>query len=179
MPTSTKTARVFEASQFKTTKDWIYFCLEFDLAVCCGCRSKASRRSEPESRADWYCDSCEPAIHPDLWRVIQTRQNVRTHCDLCGEETDVKDCWISDDCRRLYCASHLEPLRVEDRYRMARQYLQRWFGPRMGGRRVGVERNSRIGRPAETVAEAADTSRMRSVIAPEGSGGSRLPEYHA
>lgn len=145
--TPKRSPRIFEASNFKTTKDWIYFCLEFDLSVCGGCRCRARKRDSEVT--DWFCDSCEPPIHPDLWKVIQSRQNVRTQCDLCGEQVEVKDCWVSDDCRRLYCATHLEPLKVEDRYRMARQYLQRWFGHR-GARRVGVERRSRIGRPAES-----------------------------
>ncbi len=145
-----KKPRIFEAQSFATMKEWVYFCVEFDLQVCPGCQCKSRRRpsAEDEYVATWYCQNCKPPIHPDLADVLQQQSDKKTCCDLCGRTVPVKDCWISDDCQRLYCASHLEPVRVEDRYRMARQYLQRWFSPKDRTRKEGVGRLTSVTRAA-------------------------------
>ena len=101
------TEKVFRRTSFRNMKEWIYFCLEFDLELCVGCFSNAHKRCGDEFES-WYCGDCAPPIHRDLLRAIQQRSNVATHCHLCGDETPLRDSWISEDCQRLYCSKHLE-----------------------------------------------------------------------
>lgn len=110
--------RTFKSENFRSKKEWIYFCLEFDLELCDGCCSRARKRRPEASETSWYCSSCKPSLHPDLLQAIRTRSNVSTSCDLCGKETDLRDCWISEDCERVYCSAHLEPVRAVDHDRI-------------------------------------------------------------
>ena len=126
----------FKAENFRTSREWIYFCVEFDLDLCHGCHTRARKRPG-ERPSPWYCDSCEPQFHPDLLHALESRENVKTRCDLCHKRVPIKSCWISEDCRRLYCASHLKPLRKADRFRLARRYLKVRY--RAGGDRTRLE----------------------------------------
>lgn len=107
-----KPVRLFYRERFRTTKEWIYFCLEFGLQLCDGCFAVARKGPSDEP---WQCGDCRPQLHPDLVAALRLGENVMTSCDLCAEEVALRDCWISDDCQRLYCASHLEPLRTPGR----------------------------------------------------------------
>lgn len=121
-----RTAKFFRSDEFRTRKEWIYFCLEYDLQICDGCFGRARRReSGVTRRSPWFCDLCHPPVHSDLLHALRTRENVRTHCHLCGLETSIRDCWISEDCMRVYCSRHLKPLRKSDRYRLTQRYLKR------------------------------------------------------
>lgn len=111
--TKERTAKVFERARFGSNKEWIYFCLEYDLQLCDGCLGHARKRETQQ--ATWYCDSCQPVVHPDLIQAVRTKQNILTACDLCAEQVPLSDCWISEDCQRLYCSAHLRPLAEEDR----------------------------------------------------------------
>jgi len=123
--------RTFESTSFRSMKEWIYFCVEFDLEICRGCHCRARKKAVSASgyREPFHCADCRPAMHPDLWQAITTQSNVTTRCASCDRSVAVKECWISDDCQRLYCAEHVKPLEVESRYRMARQHPQRWRTP--------------------------------------------------
>ena len=116
-------AKIFSAEKFRHQRDWLYFCFEYDLAVCEGCQNRAIRRKDSPTEL-YFCQGCEPAMHPDLILALRTQKNVTTRCGLCHESVALKDCWISEDCRRLYCAEHLQPLKQVDRFQLARHYLQ-------------------------------------------------------
>ena len=116
--------KVFRRDNFATQREWLYFCLEFDLQICVGCQHCARRRP-PHGSQDWYCDDCPPAVHRDLWESIRSGRDVGTVCGVCGETVRIRDCWISEDCQRLYCEKHLEPIRAADRFRFTRRYLER------------------------------------------------------
>ncbi|MEM7166847.1 MAG: hypothetical protein AAF581_15395 [Planctomycetota bacterium] len=111
---SQRSGRIFEQSGFGSTKEWIYFCLEFDLQLCDGCLGRARKR--PAAAHSWYCSDCNPVVHPDLIRAVRTRQNVVTTCELCDAQVPVGECWISEDCQRLYCGKHLQPIADADRH---------------------------------------------------------------
>ncbi|MFQ5654716.1 MAG: hypothetical protein ACE5GW_08300, partial [Planctomycetota bacterium] len=128
--------RVFRAESFFTTKEWVYFCLEYDLEICDGCRARARRRKTSAPAAGpipWFCEGCTPprrrpprAMNGELWEAIRSRTNVRGRCELCEQQISFKECWVSDDCRRLYCSRHLRRLATPDRFRLARRHLRRW-----------------------------------------------------
>ena len=124
--TPSGTDKVFKEENFRNTRDWIYFCVEFDLQLCQGCHSRARRRPAAPADAEraWFCGSCPAPLHPDLMLALETRRNVQTRCELCKSPVSLRDCWISEDCQRLYCREHLEPLRKRDRFRMTRRFLQ-------------------------------------------------------
>jgi hypothetical protein len=122
--------RVFQRQSFRSVKEWVYFTIEYDLELCDVCHDRARPRTEEKPSEEWTCDGCEPGIHPDLWFSLRRRESLKTRCDLCHDEVDLRECWISEDCRRLYCVRHLKPLRGEDRYRQVRRFLGQWFRPR-------------------------------------------------
>lgn len=137
--------RVFRCESFSSKKDWVYFCLEFDLEICDGCFVRARRR-RPEAKTPWFCSECEPPLHEDLLLAIRTRTNVTTTCHHCGKETELKNAWISEDCTRLYCSDHLEPIRAADAQRIAVEESRaerpapRWI-VRESTRRISARRN--------------------------------------
>ncbi|MGE3166428.1 MAG: hypothetical protein AB7O52_16115 [Planctomycetota bacterium] len=137
--------RVFRCESFPSKKDWVYFCLEFDLEICDGCFGRARRR-RGDGHGPWFCSGCEPPLHTDLMLAIRTRSNVKSTCDYCGKETELKSAWISEDCARLYCSEHLEPVRAADIDRVVREETRtplpapRWV-IRESTRRISARRN--------------------------------------
>ncbi len=124
----TRLGPVYCEEQFASRRDWLYFCVEYDLAVCDLCRRRARRSqssgTDSEARTPWTCDACGPAIHAGLWEAVRHRTNRTVTCDLCRAEVSIRDCWISSDCRRVYCASHMRKLDVGDRMRLTARYLR-------------------------------------------------------
>lgn len=110
--------RIFNHTHFASRKEWIYFCLEFDLQLCDRCMAQSRRRPRsPVSTGPvppWICCQCVPPLHPDLAQAVRTRENVTTTCHLCQQSVALEDCWISEDCQRLYCSTHLRPAAWED-----------------------------------------------------------------
>lgn len=120
--TSTR-RREFQVENFSSVRDWVHFCVEFDLKICSCCRGRA--RISAGAPSEWNCSACEQSpplsplpIHPDLWRTLVTRQPTRSTCPVCQERIPLSDCWISEDARRLYCARHLRPIETRDRLRL-------------------------------------------------------------
>ncbi|MCI0650963.1 MAG: hypothetical protein L0Z55_03675 [Planctomycetes bacterium] len=147
-------AKLFRAEFFESKRDWLHFAVEFDLELCDGCQRTGRRRpaAEASERSPWFCPDCAPPFHPDLIRALRTRANVRTRCMLCQSEVAIGDCWVSEDCQRLYCASHLQPLRALDRMRMAKHLLEARSGADLRGDRLAMERQiSRLDRHLQSV----------------------------
>ncbi len=120
--------RTFAAESFRTPREWIYFCVEYDLEICAGCHQRARRR-ESADPGGWSCGACVPQYHPALIEALALRENVATECDLCQASISIRDGWISEDCQRIYCASHLKPLTKEDRFKLTRRYLRARLQP--------------------------------------------------
>lgn len=147
--------RTFTAESFRTPREWIYFCIEFDLEICNRCHRRARKRGDGE--AEWQCRDCEPQFHPALIEVLATRRNVATTCHLCQAEIAIRDGWISEDCRRIYCSAHLKPLTKDDRFRLARRYLRARLRPRdAAGPAPGTSRADRLTEPMHRLAEHYD-----------------------
>ncbi|HIA28614.1 MAG TPA: hypothetical protein EYN79_10985 [Planctomycetes bacterium] len=136
MKTQQKT--IFQVESFKSPKQWIYFCVEFDLEVCVRCHRQARKKEPGQRSAPWRCQRCDhPAsdalpIHDALWQLVDSRVATRLSCDLCGEQVSIRDCWVSDDCQRLYCSRHLRRVETADRLRLVHRHLSRWSGGRNG-----------------------------------------------
>jgi len=133
--------REFRRESFACSRDWVHFIVEFELAPCSSCRSRA--RIRPGAPAGWRCSRCSgssggsaergslrrpelPAplpLHPDLWLALLDGGETATDCPLCRERVPLSRCWISPDARRLYCASHLRPISAGDRLRRADLFL--------------------------------------------------------
>ena len=134
----TQQQTVFQVDSFKSPKQWIYFCFEFDLEVCAGCRRQARKKVDSDPLTPWQCDRCEQhccdplAVHEAISTVIDTRKATDLHCDLCAEKVSIRDCWVSEDCQRLYCSRHLKRLECRDRVRLTHSHLNRWSGGRNG-----------------------------------------------
>lgn len=140
MPVTTE--KVFSRERFSTQKEWLYFALEYDLEICWGCRAQARRRPPPSSKPleAWYCPSCPDPVHGALWEAIRTGRDTEVTCELCADSVPLRNCWISDDCLRLYCAHHLEPLRIRDRLRFTVDFLR----SERGGEKIDAPRSDRL-----------------------------------
>lgn len=133
--------RVFQEKNFPCRRDWLLFCLEYDLRICDGCRRRAARRPGGiQGHRPWHCEECASSVHVDLWESIRSGRDAGTTCGLCEAQVSIRDCWISEDCQRLYCKKHLQPLQPRDRFRLTARYL------RQGGAPATVDREDLLER---------------------------------
>ena len=120
--------REFRAESFSCTRDWVHFCVEFDLVICGSCRGRSRLRiGAPD---EWRCTACAGAtpraplpIHPDLWRALSRGTETEADCPICRSSVPLRKLWISEDARELYCTDHLKPIETADRLAAARQHL--------------------------------------------------------
>ena len=123
--------REFRRESFGCVRDWVHFCVEFDLKLCHGCRRRA--RIGIGAPKEWNCTECAKApvrtsalpLHPDLWRALVAGEETETDCPVCRKVVPLRRCWISEDARRLYCAEHLRPIETADRLERAGRWLER------------------------------------------------------
>ena len=127
---SSRPRREFRAESFPSTRDWVHFCVEFDLVICHCCRSRSRLRIG--APRDWACRECQSArpraplpIHPDLWRALTSGEETAADCPICRTSVPLRKLWISEDARSLYCREHLKPIETTDRLTAARDQLRR------------------------------------------------------
>ncbi len=121
--------REFRRESFKSSRDWVHFCAEFDLRICQSCRRRSRIAIGITGR--WECRSCvehgcrDPLpLHPDLWKALREGEESTYHCPICREATPLSRAWISEDARRLYCRHHLKPISTADRIEKVSQHLK-------------------------------------------------------
>ena len=146
--------REFRRENFRCSRDWVHFCAEFELKICHGCRRRS--RVGIGISGEWRCTSCmghgrrNPLpLHPDLWQALNLCQETKFSCPICQQMRSLSRAWISEDARRLYCRSHLKPIRTADRIQSVERQLRKL---KVVDRPIGAQNTRRLQRLTEHLA---------------------------
>ena len=96
--------RVFDADAFANRREWLLFCLEFELELCHACHLRACKSP---GREIWYCATCRPPLHPSLIEALHGHADPTARCRTCHRSIPLPEGYLSADARDFYCRAHV------------------------------------------------------------------------